>query len=376
MVTLGMISKDDSDSQSIRNPIRESMPISTVEPNEREKEATISLGEELRRQNVLETADEIRMRETVLNHVDSLMKHFVVSIGENTRRAAAAASKLLMFGSYRLGHVSKDEFFDAFESMLLESQSVSEVTCIRDAYVPTIKTKICGMSIDLAMAWLEPSSILDDLFVRDDMSPQNENEQYVRILGGSLVTEDMLRLVPNIQVFRDSLQCIGLWAQRRAIYSDLSGFLGGIAWATVVCRICQLYPNAVSSTIVRHAFIMINQWCLKFVSLLLPGRMFFLSQAHPASWSHRMPTITPGYPAISYAHNVASSTQIIMTDEIKRANDIVEQAIAGKTSWSELFAKDDFFHAYEHYVQVIACTGDKDLQIQWYTVTTSLEINI
>lgn len=42
---------------------------------------------------------------------------------------------------------------------------------------------------------------------------------------GSRVTDEMLRLVPNVQVFRDSLRCIKLWAQRLSLlcwYDDIS----------------------------------------------------------------------------------------------------------------------------------------------------------
>lgn len=31
---------------------------------------------------------------------------------------------------------------------------------------------------------------------------------------GSRVNDEILRLVPNVQVYRDSLRCIKLWAQR------------------------------------------------------------------------------------------------------------------------------------------------------------------
>jgi hypothetical protein len=33
-------------------------------------------------------------------------------------------------------------------------------------------------------------------------------------IAGSRVTDEILRLVPNVQVFRDSLRCIKLWARR------------------------------------------------------------------------------------------------------------------------------------------------------------------
>ena len=53
-----------------------------------------------------------------------------------------------------------------------------------------------------------------------------------------------------------------------------------------------------------------------------------------------------------------------MTD-IASGSDIVERVIVGKAQWSELFAKHDFFHKYKYYLQVIASTGNADLQIKW-----------
>jgi len=46
----------------------------------------------------------------------------------------------------------------------------------------------------------------------------------------------------------------------RAIYSNVNGFLGGVAWAMLVARICQLYPNAVAGAIVSRFFIILYQW--------------------------------------------------------------------------------------------------------------------
>jgi hypothetical protein len=47
----------------------------------------------------------------------------------------------------------------------------------------------------------------------------------------------------------------------RAIYSNVNGFLGGVAWAILVARICQLYPNATAGAIVSRFFIIMYQWC-------------------------------------------------------------------------------------------------------------------
>ena len=88
-------------------------------------------------------------------------------------------------------------------------------------------------------------------------------------------------------------------------------------------------------------------------------------QLYPADRSHRMPIITPAYPAMCATHNVTASTQMIVTEEFKKGADIVDRVIVGTASWSELFAKHDFFHKYRYYLQVIASTGDPELQIKW-----------
>ncbi|CAL1700290.1 unnamed protein product [Somion occarium] len=385
-------------------------PISVNESTEREKEVTVSLMEELHRQGVFESEEEARTREIVLGRLAAIVKKFVrkVSLAHGLSEAAAdaAGGKIFTFGSYRLGvhgpgsdidtlcvvpkHVSREDFFDVFEQILKETDGVTEVSGVPEAYVPIIKIKIQGIPIDLLMARLALSSIPDDLSLQDDNLLRNLDERCIRSLNGSRVVDEILRLVPNVEVFRDSLRCIKLWAQRRAIYSNVNGFLGGVAWAMLVARICQLYPNAIAGAIVSRFFIIMYQWFVRssFLSLCNLDLIWLertwpqpvlLKQIedgplavrvwnpklYPADRSHRMPIITPAYPSMCATHNVTASTQMIMTEEFKKGSEIVDRVIVGTAEWSELFTKHDFFHKYRYYLQVIASTGSPDLQIKW-----------
>lgn len=85
---------------------------------------------------------------------------------------------------------------------------------VPDAFVPIIKTKISGIPIDLLMARLALNQIPEDLSLQDDELLRNLDERCIRSLNGSRVTDSILRLVPNVGVFRDALRCIKLWAQR------------------------------------------------------------------------------------------------------------------------------------------------------------------
>ncbi|KAF7324236.1 Poly(A) polymerase [Mycena sanguinolenta] len=319
-------------------------------------EVTVTLLDELRRQNTFESEEEARKRELVLGRVADLVKKFVrtvaISRGLPEDTATAAGGKIFTFGSYRLGvhgpgshidtlcvvpkHVSRSDFFEVLEPMLMEMDGVSEVSGVPDAYVPIIKAKISGIPLHLLMASLTFSSIPEDLSLRDDTLLQNLDERCVRSLGSSRVSDEILRLVPNVQVFRDSLRCIKLWAQRRAIYSNVHGFLGGVAWAILVARICQLYPNAVAGAIISRFFIIMYQWSWPQPVLLkqieeepLQVRVWN-PKLYPADRSQRMPIITPAYPAIRTQESC----------RYRRQN-------TGITS------------------QVIASTGNADLQIKW-----------
>lgn len=57
----------------------------------------------------------------------------------------------------------------------------------------------------------------DSFDLRDDMLLKNLDQKCVRSLNGCRVTDEILRLVPNINNFRLTLRAIKLWAKRKLI---------------------------------------------------------------------------------------------------------------------------------------------------------------
>jgi len=155
--------------------------------------------------------------------------------------------------------------------------AIEELTPVTDAFVPIIKLEYSGISIDLIFAQLLVTSVPASLDLKDKGLLRGLDETDLRCLNGTRVTDEILTLVPQVKTFRHALRAIKLWAQRklcgdicetqnadmlpgRAIYANIMGFPGGVAWAMMVARICQLYPNATGSVIVNRFFHLLAPW--------------------------------------------------------------------------------------------------------------------
>ncbi|CAG8631363.1 13040_t:CDS:10, partial [Dentiscutata heterogama] len=322
-------------------------PIAVTYPTPREIEVTDLLVQELTAQGTFESEEESKRREVVLGKLDKLVKEFVYNISREKKKlpeadAKEAGGKIFTFGSYRLGvhgagadidtlcvvprHVTREDFFDEMHRVLRNLSEVNELTCVPDAYVPVIKLKFQDIPIDLLFARLELPKVPDELELKENTLLKNLDETCIRSLNGSRVTDEILRLVPSIPAFRTSLRCIKLWAKRRAIYSNVMGFFGGVAWAMLVARICQLYPNAIAGAIVSRFFRIMHQWRWPQPVLLKPiedGPLqvrVWNPKIYHGDRFHLMPIITPAYPSMCATHNVTQSTKKIIEREFERVS--------------------------------------------------------
>lgn len=141
--------------------------------------------------------------------------------------------KLFTFGSYRLGvhsrgadidslcvapqHVERSDFFTVFYKMLQDNPDVTDLTQVPDAYVPVMKFVFSGIPIDLVFARLSMPTIPENLDLLDHNLLKTLEEKCVVSLNGSRTTDEILRLVPNIETFHTALRCIKLWAKRTRI---------------------------------------------------------------------------------------------------------------------------------------------------------------
>ncbi|KAL9539544.1 hypothetical protein MBANPS3_010198 [Mucor bainieri] len=366
-------------------------PISTAPPTESELKLTEDLLQTLKDYGLFESEQEAQKRIVVLGKLNKMVKEFVYKVSKMKNfpdsLAKEAGGKIFTYGSYRLGvhgagadidtlcvfpkHVEREHFFTIMYDMLKARPEVTEIAAVPDAYVPVIKMHFSGIPIDFICARLAIARVPDDLELADNNILKSLDERCVRSLNGSRVTDDILRLVPNVATFRIALRTIKLWAKCRGIYSNVMGFLGGVAWAMLIARICQLYPNSCAASIVQRFFSIMSRWKWPQPVLLRPledGPLqvrVWNPKLYPADRSHRMPIITPAYPSMCATHNVTESTRTIMMNEFRLGVDIAERVMIGNGQWKDLFTKVKFFDAYKHYLQITSSSESSESQLVW-----------
>lgn len=205
-------------------------PVSTALPTPEEVKLNDAMIEELRNQSSFETEDGVQKRRKVLATLQTIVQEFVytVSIKKNMSEGMAkdAGGKLFTFGSYRLGvygpgsdidtlvvvpkHVTKEDFFTVFDELLRKRKELQKIEPIPGAYVPIIKTVFDGIDIDIICARLDIPQVPLDLQLNSNDLLRNIDDQDLRALNGTRVTDLILKLVPQKTVFRHALRTIKL----------------------------------------------------------------------------------------------------------------------------------------------------------------------
>lgn len=367
-------------------------PVSTANPTSKENSLNDSLISELKNRGSFESEQATKKRVEALSLFQKMAQEFVYIVSKNKNMtdgmAKDAGGKIFTFGSYRLGvygpgsdidtlvvvpkHVNREDFFTVFEQILRKRPEVEEITPVPDAFVPIIMIEYMGISIDLIYARLNVSRVPIDMTLDDNNLLKNLDERDLRSLNGTRVTDEILQLVPKPTVFKHALRCIKMWAQQRAIYGNKFGFPGGVAWAMLTARICQLYPNAVSAVIVEKFFHIYTKWNWPQPVLLKPiedGPLqvrVWNPRLYPHDRLHKMPVITPAYPSMCATHNITISTQKIIMSEFERGAEIMNQITIGKKNWGDLLERHDYFHRYKFYLCIVAASelNDED-HLKW-----------
>ncbi|KAG5947282.1 hypothetical protein E4U53_006437 [Claviceps sorghi] len=372
-------------------------PISIGLPTEAEKRASDALIEELRRQKTFESPSDTQKRYKVLESLQRICDEFVKQVArkkepKNDVLIKNARGKVFTYGSFRLGvfgpgsdidtlvvapkYVTRDDYFEYFPQLLqtmAPKGAITDLTVVTEAFVPIIKFEYSGISIDLIFSRVIQKQLAPEFQdLKDSGLLRGLDEAELRSLNGTRVTDEILTLVPEQSTFKLALRAIKLWAQRRAVYGNIMGFPGGVAWAMLVARVCQLYPKAATSVIVNKFFLIMSQWRWPQPVLLkpiesgpLPVRVWN-PKIYKGDSFHLMPIITPAYPSMCATFNIGRSSMSIINQELRRGLEITESIMVGKQPWKDLFVKHTFFISdYKYYISVTAASKTKEAHKIW-----------
>ncbi|CAA6660975.1 unnamed protein product [Spirodela intermedia] len=364
-------------------------PISVAGPTEVDIQKSVELEKFLVGAGLYESNDEAIQREEVLGQIDQIVKDWVKQLtqqrGYSDQMVEDANAVIFTFGSYRLGSCSGNLIVRMQKLLSAGSWSGADIDTlcvgpsyvnrelqpVPDAHVPVMKFKLHGISIDLLYASVSLLVVPEDLDISNGSVLYNVDEPTVRSLNGCRVADQILRLVPNVEHFRTTLRCLKFWAKRRGVYSNVTGFLGGVNWALLVARVCQLYPNAVPSMLVSRFFRVYTQWRWPNPVMLCSieedelGFPIWDPRKNPRDRTHHMPIITPAYPCMNSSYNVSISTLRVMMEQFQFGNRICEEIELNKTNWAALFEPYLFFEAYKNYLQVDITAADADDLRTW-----------
>ncbi|EDS43094.1 poly a polymerase [Culex quinquefasciatus] len=316
--------------------------ISLAEPKKEDHTKTVELQKALEPYNVFEDESKLNHRMEILSKLNTLVKQWVrnVSISKNMPEVLAEklGGKIYTFGSYRLSvnhkgtnidalcvaprNIERQDYFGSFFELLKKQP---EYRAVEEALVPVVKMKFDGIKIDLLFARLALKEIPDKFDLREDMLLKNLDPKLVRSLNGCRATDEILRPVPNIDNFRLALQ--------HGIYSNSLGYFGGVSWAMLVARTCQLL-NVVAATQVHKCFLVFSRWKLR-QNL---GFQLWDPRVNVQGQFHLMSIITPAYPQQNSTFHVSRSTRKVMLNEFNRGMQITDEIMLDKAGWDKLIA--------------------------------------
>ncbi|KAL9255027.1 Nuclear poly(A) polymerase 4-like protein [Drosera capensis] len=417
----GMVGSECSSSGSATMMYGITKPISLAGATEADLKRNAELEKFLIDSDLYESKDEAEKRVEVLDQIREIVKAWVKQLtrlrGYTDQMVEDANALIFTFGSYRLGvhgpgsdidtlcvgpsYVNRDEdFFVILHDILADLEEVTELQPVSDAHVPVMKFKFHGVSIDLLYASISLLVVPNDLDISQGSILGNIDEPTARSLNGCRVADQILKLVPNVEVktvfylllatpisyyalssleflefvslhFRTTLRCLKFWAKRRGVYSNVTGFLGGVNWALLVARVCQLYPNAIPSMLVSRFFRVYTQWRWPNPVMLCPieeddlGFPVWDPRKYPRDRTHHMPIITPAYPCMNSSYNVSLSTLRVMMEQFEHGNAMCQNIELNKAMWSALFEPYLFFEAYKNYLQVDIVAADTEDLLSW-----------
>jgi poly(A) polymerase len=349
-----------------------------------------------------EEMDEMRKREDILVDLKQIVKKWIVKVamrtGMNEELANQEVAKIFTFGSHRLGvnsrggdidtlvlapnYVKRDEhFFGMMPDILRQEPDITDLVPVNGATVtvPLIKMKFHGISFDLLFASLDQQKIDERLEnLNDDKILTNMDDKMTRSVNGCRVADMILQCVdPNndyfkISNFRTTLKLVKLWAKEKGVYSNSVGYLGGVSWAILVAKICQMFPNYKPNKLLEKFFFFYSNWNWHENAVLIEVIRDSNEMKRDDKLYSCMQIWTPAYPSMNSASRVKETNLKVLSKLLQQGQEILKDATKTREErWKELFKKYEFFKEYHNFIEINVVGRNKEEFTKWKSFVES-----
>ena len=148
----------------------------------------------------------------------------------------------------------------------------------------------------------------------------------LKMLNSYRDVESLLRTIPDLESFRTALRMVKAWARERGLYAPKFGYLGGQHITFLLSSVCKKYlqRGVVSSptAIVRAFFAYYAAFNFER-DFILDDEFHKLAPQYQRSKQEPMAALTLCNPAINVATNISTHTLRTITEELKRADELI-----------------------------------------------------
>ncbi|CAD5111543.1 unnamed protein product [Dimorphilus gyrociliatus] len=276
--------------------------------------------------------------------------------------------------------IRRDQFFKAFASKLDSLQKVRELALITKSSVPVISFYYSDVHVNLFLSNVEVSFLLGNKSI-DNVSIYNTMDKESSLsFHGYHIAKAILQCITQLENFNLALSALKLWAKNRGLDNSKYGYLGEMSLTILLLKICQSNENAVVGILLSKFFKEFATWKwplpvkIKNIDVGIAMKKSKLTEWDPLPKRNVvdfMPIITPAFPQQNLTSAVTKSTRSIILKEMERASEIMEDIVAGKLSWDNLFESFNFFDNYSTFMVVKTSTNMKMNLTKWIDLLES-----
>ena len=170
-----------------------------------------------------------------------------------------------VFGLREDDRVDESLSTDSLVSKLHVHEAVDEFIPVPRGFVPCIKMKWNGVSIDLTFCSLPVELLTAPRFVPEDATQAVANAVAndtvaQRSLGAVHAAAQMRAIIPPGLQFGALHGFIRHWADARRIHGKHVGYNGGVSWAIMTAYVCVHFNTTNQLELLQHFFNLFTQW--------------------------------------------------------------------------------------------------------------------